>query len=260
MLTRRQLLKGAAAGAAAAAAAGPIGLLAAPSGAAPANGDPRAGPLPPLRKWTDPCPTPGASWPVIDLRTAGATSVVATQFTVGIHADLPPTTVWGYEQATGAPVARSTYLGPTLLAQRGTPVEVTFRNELPAVPLFPTDPALVPHGTVDSRINTHLHGGRIAAGDDGNPLEAYTGGSPEVLRGGSQTRTYANEQGGALLWYHDHAPASPARTSTRGWPAGTSCWSRAGPSTPPGTSPPRWMPAPSPIRMATGTSRSTSRW
>jgi FtsP/CotA-like multicopper oxidase with cupredoxin domain len=134
------------------------------------------------------------------------------QFQVSVHPDLPDTRVWGYEPSGGPPPGRSTYLGPTLLAERGTPVEVTFNNQLPTTPLFPADPALVPSGAVDSRINTHLHGGRIGDTEDGNPFDAYgdQDGQPEVSPAGqpgpnSQIQSYANEQGGTLLWYHDHA-------------------------------------------------------
>jgi spore coat protein A len=202
MITRRQLLKRSAAGAAVLAGpgaivgAGPAALL---SGVAVAEN------LPNLRKWASACPTPGgAAWPVIDLRSSPAATLAARQFRVVVHPDLPPTTVWGYTD--GRPGARSTYLGPTLVARRGTPVDVTYVNELPSQPLFREDPALTPAGLAQSRINTHLHGGRVSPAADGNPFHAYTvDPSQEVGPGYSQTKHYANEQGGGLLWYHDHA-------------------------------------------------------
>ena len=196
MLTRRQVLKRGIVGGA---------VLMAPSGLLTSRAVAQSRQL---RKFRTPCPTPGGSWPVIDLRTTPATTLNLKQFGVTVHPDLRPTTVWGYEPAGGPPAGRSTYLGPTLVAERGTPVNVTFNNQLPALPLFPADPALLPPGAVNSRINTHLHGGRIADTEDGNPFDAYgdlATGQPEVAPGGSQTRTYANGQGGALLWYHDHA-------------------------------------------------------
>lgn len=204
MITRRQLLKRSAAGAAV--LAGPGGIV----GAGPAallSGVAGAENTPNLRRWASPCPTPtiGApAWPVVDLRSSPATTLYARQFTVTVHPDLPPTTVWGYTD--GGPGPRSTYLGPTLLARRGTPVNVTYVNDLPSVPLFPADPALAPPGLMNSRINTHLHGGRIAPADDGNPFHAYAvDPSQEIGPGSSQTKHYANVQGGALLMYHDHA-------------------------------------------------------
>jgi spore coat protein A, manganese oxidase len=202
MISRRQFLKGGALGAAV--LAGPGGLVRGPGGlfTPPALAARR----PNLRKWASACPTPGGSWPVIDVRSSPATTLHLRQFTVSVHPDIPPTTVWGYEAAAGPAPGRSTYLGPTLLAQRGSPVDVTFVNQLPPVPLFPADPMLVPPGHVDCRINTHLHGGRVGPADDGNPFYAYGSSPPaEAAPGSSQTHRYPNEQGGALLWYHDHA-------------------------------------------------------
>ena len=197
MLTRRQLLTRSAAGGA---------ILMAPSGllTSPAAAQGRA-----LRKFRTACPTPGGSWPIIDATGGGPVSLNLQQFAVTVHPDLGPTTVWGYEPAAGPPANRSTYLGPTVVAQRGTPVDVTYNNLLPPTPLFPTDPMLVPPSHVDSSINTHLHGGRIGDSEDGNPFNAYPpnspGGQNEVPPAGNQTMTYANEQSGTLLWYHDHA-------------------------------------------------------
>src|SRR5687768_12373637 len=89
MITRRQLLKRSAAGAAVLAGpgaivgAGPAALLSGVAGAAP---------LPNLRKWASACPTPGGdAWPVIDLRSSSAATLVAKRFTVSVHPDLPPT-------------------------------------------------------------------------------------------------------------------------------------------------------------------------
>ena len=163
------------------------------------------------RLWAAACPTPGASWPVIPLTGGGGTTLSLQEFKVSVHPDLPATRVWGYLGPGEAPdgqglvPGRSTYLGPTLVACRGTPVNVQFTNNLPA-PLFPADPALLPPGAVDSRINTHQHGGRVRDTEDGNPFDAYSaGGKPEVAPGDSQTQAYPNEQWGTLLWYHDHA-------------------------------------------------------
>lgn len=201
MTTRRQFLQKGALGAAALATPG-VGAIAGARGFAP---PPHARSIPKLRTWAAACPTPGGAWPVVDLRTSTATTLDLQQFEVSIHPDLPPTVVWGYQPEGGAAPGRSTYLGPTLVARRGTPVEVTFRNQLPTQPLFPADPALVPPAAADCRIHTHLHGGRVAATEDGNPFDAYAGGEPEVAPGGEQTTSYPNAQGAALLWYHDHA-------------------------------------------------------
>lgn len=117
--------------------AGPAALLSGVAGAAS---------LPNLRKWASACPTPGGdAWPVIDLRSSSSATLVAKPFTVSVHPDPPPTTVWGY---TDRPTeARSTYLGPTILARRGSPVDVTYRNELPSPSAGTCSSSATPSGT-----------------------------------------------------------------------------------------------------------------
>lgn len=207
-ITRRQLLKQGAVGAAV--LAGPAGALLGPGGllASPAGGARIAR----VDLWTDALPVPGPTWPVIDATTTrvgthASAAVTAEELSVQIHRDLPATRVWGYTGGRFA-AARSTYLGPTVVAARGVPVDLHVSNHLPATPLFPADPALLPPHTPECRLNTHLHGGRVGDTEDGNPFDAYgdrVGGQPEIRPQESQTQTYANEQGPALLWYHDHA-------------------------------------------------------
>ena len=123
-----------------------------------------------LRKFIVPLPVPGTAWPVV---TADGAHLVARQFAISVHPDLPPTTVWGYRLASGHPATPATYLGPTLVASPGTPANVTFTNGL-AGPLFPADPMLIPAADPAAvRLNTHQHGGRIDDQSDGNPFVAY---------------------------------------------------------------------------------------
>ncbi len=160
---------------------------------------------------------------MVDLRTRPDVTIDAKQFVVAVHPDLPPTTVWGYE-LPGSTADRSTYLGPTLVAQRGTPVAVTFDNQLPTVPLFPTDPALVPHGAIDSRIHTHLHGGRIADTEDGNPFDAYgdlSTGQPEVSPARPRRSTTPTSRVVRCSGITTTPSASHVRTCTPGWRAAT---------------------------------------
>jgi FtsP/CotA-like multicopper oxidase with cupredoxin domain len=53
------------------------------------------------------------------------------------------------------------------------------------------------------RITTHLHGGHVSAAADGNPYRVPL--DEETLPGQTQSVRYANDQGAALAWYHDHA-------------------------------------------------------
>src|SRR5215207_10466837 len=118
-----------------------------------------------------------------------------------------PIPVWGYNGGakTGG------YLGPTIVAQKGTPTTVDYANALPSKHLLNVDPTLVQMQgkPVNSRILTHLHGGHIEGLDDGNP---YAGGRlpsgqtvPDFLSGQTQSVTYRNDQAAAHIWYHDHA-------------------------------------------------------
>ncbi|WP_448192596.1 multicopper oxidase domain-containing protein [Azospirillum sp. sgz301742] len=119
------------------------------------------------------------------------------------------TTVWGYgvESINGKRVAFSpSYPGPTILAKSGTPIKVTWRNELPAtgypgyIPLDPTlHMANVDYAGGAVPITTHLHGGHTQSAFDGLPESVITQGQD------SGVYTYDNSQPGATLWYHDHA-------------------------------------------------------
>ena len=186
MLTRRQVLTRG--------AAGGLGLALARGMTLPVQAA-----TPGLAKFVDPLPVPGSGWPVIDLRSGGAATIPVRQASFKVHRDLPATPMWAY----GNGGARSTFLGPTLLVEKDVPVNVTFRNELPAKALLPADPRLVPAGAAPVRINTHLHGGHISDSADGNPY--FTPVAAEVTPGGGQTKAYENSQAAALLFYHDHA-------------------------------------------------------
>ncbi|MFB9688263.1 multicopper oxidase family protein [Amycolatopsis plumensis] len=83
------------------------------------------------------------------------------------------------------------FVGPTIRAKTGTPVEVTFTNQL------------------DVPSNVHLHGGHNAQADDGHPMDLLDPGQ-------SRTYHYPNRQQGATLWYHDHAHHLEAENVYRG--------------------------------------------
>lgn len=84
-----------------------------------------------------------------------------------------------------------TFVGPTIRAKTGTPVEVTFTNQL------------------DVTSNVHLHGGHNASADDGYPMDL-------IAPGASRTYHYPNKQQGATLWYHDHSHGAEAENVYKG--------------------------------------------
>ncbi len=124
------------------------------------------------------------------------------------------TTVWGYGIGrTGG------YLGPTLLTEEGSPVTVTWQNQLPLTGhLLPVDYSIHRADPVVKALEdgytpivTHLHGAESDSDSDGYPEAWYTQtkgpkGPAEVGPFYSGNRyTYDNEQEAAPLWYHDHA-------------------------------------------------------
>lgn len=150
-------------------------------------------------------------------------SVTATHYTINVgqfqdvlHPDLEnhPTTLWGYFQGE----ASKKHLSQTILAQKNTPVQITFNNQLPAVHIIPVDTSAFFYDAAASqnKLATHLHGGFIPWISDGGPYDWFTPtahgpsfknnqvlapGNPE----GSAEYYWGNQQSARLMWYHDHA-------------------------------------------------------
>ena len=103
----------------------------------------------------------------------------------------PAVPTLGYSTAN----AKVDYLGPTIVTKKGTPIDVTIKNALPAAgtPMFPQFDE-----TTHSNVTVlHRHGGLQPALSDGTP-DQY------VVPGGSRTNHYPHDQAAAPLWYHDH--------------------------------------------------------
>lgn len=166
-------------------------------------------------KFVNPLPLPGAAQPT----TPGGNSytISASQFQQDLGLKDPVTgnplmtTVWGYN---------GSYPGPTIEAKVGTPVNVTWTNDLvtsrgKVLPhLLPVDTSIhyaftnTPYTIAKNGVPivTHLHGGHTEAASDGTPHQWFT---PGFKKTGDdfvkKTFTYANDQEAATLWYHDHA-------------------------------------------------------
>ena len=138
-----------------------------------------------------------------------ATSTAGVQFS--------KTRVWGYNES---------YPGPTIEAKRGTPVTVTYVNDLvspvlrgvlkidqtlawadprPGCP-DATNPACNEPYSGPVPVVTHLHDGEVPAAFDGGPNSWFTPGlastGPSFV---SNQYNYNNSQEAGTLWYHDHA-------------------------------------------------------
>jgi spore coat protein A len=63
------------------------------------------------------------------------------EYTDTLHPSLGPTTLWGYSpsRALGEGAFPKRHLGGIIVAQRGTPIQLTFTNRLPAAHPLPVD-------------------------------------------------------------------------------------------------------------------------
>lgn len=169
------------------------------------------------------------------------------EYTQKLHTDLPVTNLRGYYDMSPAAAASSVggvtdssnhYLGPLIIARKGTPVRVKFTNNLTANShlLIPTDTTVMgagmaPDGTMyaETRSNIHLHGGDTIWISDGTPHQWITpvgeitnyhkGDSfsnvPDMVGVGKSiplpsptdglaTYYYTNDISSRLMFYHDH--------------------------------------------------------
>ncbi len=193
-----------------------------------------------IPKFADPMPVfgPASGGTAPRVQAGAGYSVTAEEFQQKVlpaiqYAALPVpfnagTYVWGYK--VGA--APALYPGFTVEAQRGTPVNVTYVNNLQQADGSP--PILQKYITVDQTIHwadptgnmgsfaayagpvptsTHLHGGEVSSFYDGGPGQWFT---PNGLQGaayatfaptepGSAIYHYPNTQEATTLWFHDHA-------------------------------------------------------
>ncbi len=138
-----------------------------------------------------------------------------------LHPQLPnPTRLRGYGQA-----GTFRHLGGVIAAKRGTPVQITFRNNLSGNGIIPIDTTIPGANLGPNRVATHLHGGFVPWISDGgpeswwdpsgnmgrsftpsplNPTFANPIRNPAALPN-EQEVYYPNNQGARMMWYHDHA-------------------------------------------------------
>lgn len=183
-----------------------------------------------LRKFISPLPGLGTGIPIANARSVNRYGIssdlytlAAVQFQQQMHPDLPaPTKLWGYmDRTTGNPA----YLGPIIVAQRGRPVILRMKNNLPKKHPLPIDTTLMgaDMGAAANRITVHLHGGLVPWTSDGGPFTWFTPGATGPGNGASNAAAgstflngvpgdlghaeyyYPNNQSARLVWYHDHA-------------------------------------------------------
>ena len=114
----------------------------------------------------------------------GKTTTTATHYTIDIneftdslHPALPPTTLWGYNPTlalgvgAGAIVPQK-HLGGIIIANKGVPTQISFRNNLPDKHILPVDTSIQGSDptVTQNRTSTHLHGGLVPWFSDGGPF------------------------------------------------------------------------------------------
>jgi spore coat protein A len=111
------------------------------------------------------------------------------QYTDQLHPSLGPTTLWGYSPAValGEGPYPTRHLGGIIVAQKGTPIQLTFTNMLPPAHILPVDTSDFagavggfPDATAKFGGNghnaacVHLHGGLVPWISDGGPMSWFT--------------------------------------------------------------------------------------
>jgi spore coat protein A len=163
----------------------------------------RAAPGGKLAKYVQPVPLPGSGIVVAAQSGTNRYSFTQTEISRHLHPQLPPTPLWAYDDGSGL-AGQSGSFGIAVLAQAGTPLDVSFTHDLPEIypDRIPVDTRLTPLGN-EVRLMTHLHGGFVAADSDGNPAVTPNG----FGQGETQEVHYTNQlpqMPASLLWFHDH--------------------------------------------------------
>lgn len=160
-----------------------------------------------LVKFLEHVPLPGAGIVVATPKSVkkNVTNYAFTQTQISrqLHPQLPPTPFFAYDDGSGL-AGQAGSFGMAVVATTGSPVAVDYTNALPKTypSWIPVDTRLTPLGN-QVRVMTHLHGGFVAAGSDGNPAISPNG----FGFGQTQSVYYGNQppqMPASLLWFHDH--------------------------------------------------------
>ncbi|MBD2353541.1 multicopper oxidase domain-containing protein [Tolypothrix sp. FACHB-123] len=174
-----------------------------------------------IDKFTNPLPNLLAPGFFIDARRKGKYTVSMSQGThdFGLGKGIPLAQTWGYHSrfAPAWDAAGLNYLGPTIVAQKDTPITINWKSKLPKQHLLPVD-TTIHWAYTGTKYNiskngvpvvAHLHGGHTKSKYDGLPDAWFTStgkaGKLAINKGATQAYTYDNDQQAANIWYHDHA-------------------------------------------------------
>ncbi len=181
----------------------------------------------PLQKWVTafrgvgPGQIPVVAADVLPAPVTGAAhlTIGIQQFTDKLHPALGATTIWGFNpvRPLGGGTQPQKHLAGIIVANKGVPYQITFRNTLPAKNIIPVDQTIPGANAAQNRTAIHLHGGFIPWISDGGPFDWWAPNGThglsfinnQVLNPGAALSEaeyyYPNNQSARLLWYHDHA-------------------------------------------------------
>src|SRR5882757_4969661 len=195
-LSRRRLMSAGLAVGSVLGTAGALGLVSQAKGASVAGeptadeasspGDQLTFPSPDLTPYVDDLPIPSV--------LTGDRTLSMAWSSHRFHRDLDIAPTWSY--------GGQSYLGPTIQAQSGEQLSLTFTNDLDGH-LFAKDIDTSLDGVTEEdrtrpRTSVHLHGAVVRPEFDGHTENTFRTGE-------SMTYQYTNGQEAAGLWYHDHA-------------------------------------------------------
>lgn len=159
-----------------------------------------------------------------DLTPAPVTGV--THYTInidqfqdaGVCPALGPTTLRGFNPTSLLAGQNNAHLGGIIVGQKGVPIQITFRNNLPGgMHIIPNDLTIPGANQGNNRTAVHLHGGLVPWVSDGGPFDWW---DPAGNHGASFLNNsvlnpsaaaseaeyfYPLNQSARFLWYHDHA-------------------------------------------------------
>jgi FtsP/CotA-like multicopper oxidase with cupredoxin domain len=95
------------------------------------------------------------------------------QFQDTLHSAMGPTTLWGFVPTQYLVSGPSTprHLGGIVVAQRGVPLQFTFRNTLPPRHPIAVDTTIMGANQAVNRTAVHIHGGLVPWISDGGPFD-----------------------------------------------------------------------------------------
>ena len=136
----------------------------------------------------------------------------------GVCPALGPTTLRGFNPTRLLAGQNNRHLGGIIVGQKGKPIQITFRNNLPGgMHIIPNDLSIPGANLGNNRTSVHLHGGLVPWISDGGPFDWWDpagnhGASflnNKVLNPGAVANEaeyyYPLNQSARFVWYHDHA-------------------------------------------------------